>query len=117
MLTARAWESKRRCSAEEPAALANTAAAERRGPRGRRRLVPLAAVLTNDTDLVEPIRIGTQEAGLPVILHTPITKPATSLIDAAIDVRHSQPYIGPCQLPDPVPVLGKNPIGKPVEWA
>jgi len=76
----------------------------------------IAAVLTNDTDLVEPIRIVTQELGLPVTLLTPIAKPATSLANVASGIRHIRPYIGPCQLPDPVPVAGKNPISKPVEW-
>lgn len=77
----------------------------------------LAAVLTNDTDLVEPIRIVTQELGLPVTLLTPVAKPATSLAKVATAVRHMQPYIGPCQLPVQIPVPGKKPIGKPVEWA
>ena len=75
-----------------------------------------AAVLTNDTDLVEPIRIVTQELGLPVTLLTPIARPATSLVNVASSVRHIQPYIGPCQLPDTIPLPGKKPISKPVEW-
>ncbi len=77
----------------------------------------LAAVLTNDTDLVEPIRIVTQELGLPVTLLTPVAKPATSLVKVATGVRHIQPYVGPCQLPKHIPVPGKNAICKPVEWA
>ena len=77
----------------------------------------LAAVLTNDTDLVEPIRIVTRELGLPVTLLTPVAKPATSLARVATAVRHIQPYVGPCQLPVQIPVPGKKPIGKPVEWA
>jgi len=77
----------------------------------------LAAVLTNDTDLVEPIRIVTQELGLPVTLLSPIAKPATSLAKVVSGVRHIQPYIGPCQLPDSIPIPGKEPIAKPVGWA
>jgi uncharacterized LabA/DUF88 family protein len=76
----------------------------------------VAAVLTNDTDLVEPVRIVTQEIGLPVTLLTPVAKPATSLVRVATSVRHVQPYIGPCQLPDPVMVSGKKPISKPEGW-
>lgn len=76
----------------------------------------LAAVLTNNTDLVEPIRIVTQELGVPVTLLAPVARPATSLANVATSVRHIQPYIGPCQLPDPVPVPGKTPLRKPVEW-
>jgi hypothetical protein len=68
-----------------------------------------AAVLTNDTDLVEPVRIVAQGLGLPVILLTPIAEPASS-------IRHIQPYIGPCQMPDQIPLPGKKPISKPAEW-
>lgn len=75
-----------------------------------------AAVITNDTDLVEPIRIVTQELGLPVTLLSPTGKPATSLVAVASHVRHVQPYIGPCQLPSPIPVTGKSPIMKPSTW-
>jgi NYN domain len=77
----------------------------------------VAAVLTNDTDLVEPIRIVTQELGLPVILLTPTPKPAASLVRIATGgVRHVQPYIGPCQLPNSIPMPGKKPITKPAGW-
>jgi NYN domain len=75
-----------------------------------------AAVLTNDTDLVEPIRIVTEELGLPVTLLTPIATPSTSLARVASAIRHIRPYIGPCQLPDVIPLAGKNPIRKPIEW-
>lgn len=75
------------------------------------------AVSTNDTDLVEPIRIVSQELGLPVILLAPTAQPATSLVRVATGgVRHIQPYIGPCQLPNPIPVAGKKPITKPTGW-
>jgi hypothetical protein len=76
----------------------------------------LAGVLTNDTDLVEPIRIVTQELGLPVTLLTPSAQPAVSLTKVATGVRHIRPYIGPCQLPNPILVPGKQPIAKPAGW-
>ncbi len=76
----------------------------------------LAAVLTNDTDLLEPIRIVRNELNLPVTLLTPVAKPATSLAQAASEVRHIKPYLGPCQLPSPILVPGKSPIIKPVGW-
>jgi NYN domain len=76
----------------------------------------LAAVLTNDTDLVEPIRIVTQELGLPVTLLTPSAQPAVSLTNVATSVRHIRPYVGPCQLPNLVLVPGKRPIAKPARW-
>lgn len=37
-----------------------------------------AAILTNDTDLTEPVRIVVEECKLPVILLTPVNKPAAS---------------------------------------
>lgn len=76
----------------------------------------VAAVLTNDTDLVEPVRIVTQEVGLPVTLLTPTAQPAAGLARVATDVRHISPYVGPCQLPDPIVVQGKSPIRKPATW-
>ncbi|MGO9483627.1 MAG: NYN domain-containing protein [Rhodomicrobium sp.] len=76
----------------------------------------LAAVLTNDTDLLEPIRIVRHELNLPVTLLTPVGRPAVSLAQAACEVRHIKPYLGPCQLPDPIPVADKSPIVKPAEW-
>lgn len=76
----------------------------------------VAAVLTNDTDLVEPLRIVGQELNLPVILLTPVAKPATSLQAVASEVRHIQPYLGVCHFPDLILVPGKKPIVKPTGW-
>jgi hypothetical protein len=47
---------------------------------------------------------------------TPTPRPATSLVCVAMNVRHVQPYIGPYQMPDPVPLPGKKPIANPVSW-
>jgi hypothetical protein len=47
---------------------------------------------------------------------TPSPQPAASLMKLATNVRHVEPYIGPCQLPDPVLVPGKRPIAKPITW-
>ena len=57
-----------------------------------------------------------EELNLPVTLLTPTARPAASLVKVATHVRHIQPYIGPCQLPDPILVPGKRPITKPVGW-
>lgn len=75
-----------------------------------------AAVLTNDTDLVEPLRICTQEFGVPVTLLTPVQKPATSLVQVSSSVRHIQPYVGPCQLPNPINAPNGKVITKPNGW-
>jgi hypothetical protein len=51
-----------------------------------------AAIITNDTDLVEPVRIVTQELGLPVTLLTPTAKPSASLVSVAVAARnHKRP--------------------------
>jgi len=76
----------------------------------------VAAVLTNDTDLVEPLRIVSQEVGLPVVLLTPANKPAQSLVNVVASVRHIRPYLGPCQFPSSITVAGKGPIIKPSGW-
>jgi uncharacterized LabA/DUF88 family protein len=75
-----------------------------------------AAILTNDTDLVEPLRIVTQEAGLPVTLLTPTSNPATSLVAVASHVRHVKPYVGPCQLPTSVLLPNGKIAAKPSTW-
>ena len=68
-----------------------------------------AAVLTNDTDLCEPLRIVTQELNLPVILLSPEVPRLIqrSLQKASNGVRHIEPYLGPAQLPSSIPVPGK----------
>ena len=75
-----------------------------------------AAVLTNDTDLVEPVRIVTKEIGLPVTLLTPCARPSPSLADVSTAVRHIQPYLGPWQFPNPIHVPGHKAIAKPASW-
>lgn len=79
-------------------------------------LFDMAAILTNDTDLVEPIRIVTQERGLPVTLLAPCAKHAASLAKVATDIRHIGPYIGPCHLPDTVTLPDGRQVRKPANW-
>ena len=75
-----------------------------------------AAILTNDTDLAEPVRIVAQELNLQVTLLTPESKPATSLARYASHVRHITPYLGPCILPDPVVLANGRKVSKPAGW-
>lgn len=75
-----------------------------------------AAVLTNDTDLNEPIKIVAKELGMPVILLTPTSHPAKGLIDLASSVRHIQPYITSSQFPDQVTTKDGKVITKPATW-
>lgn len=79
-------------------------------------LFDVAGVLTNDTDLCEPVRIVTQEFGLPVYLLSPTGKPATSLMQVSTGVRHIKPYLGPCQMPDPVTDATGRLVAKPAGW-
>jgi hypothetical protein len=76
----------------------------------------LAAVLTHDTDLVEPVRIVIQELGLPVTLLCPCNQPAASLAKAATSMRHIRPYVGPCQMPDQMTLPNGRTVKKPAIW-
>jgi hypothetical protein len=74
-----------------------------------------AAILTNDTDLCEPMRIVRDDVGLPITLLTPVANPHKSLTAVATHIRHIGPYLGPCQFPDPVQTP-KGPVAKPASW-
>lgn len=75
-----------------------------------------AAILTNDSDLAEPVRIVAEEVGLPVILLTPEDRPVDSLARLVSEVRHIRPeLLGRCHFPDQVPSK-KGIISKPVNW-
>jgi hypothetical protein len=74
----------------------------------------VAAVLSNDTDLVEPIRIVEQECNKRVGLITPVAKPASSLMNVVSFVRHiRQTDLQNSQFPDPIPTTT---IRKPMTW-
>lgn len=75
-----------------------------------------AAVITNDTDLLEPIRIVVQEARLPVTLLSPVNKPAGSLQSMASYVRRIERYLGRSQFPDPLAGPDGRLIHKPQDW-
>jgi hypothetical protein len=75
-----------------------------------------AAVLTDDTDLTEPIRIVAQELRMPVVLLTPTNRPGKSLTIHCVDVRHIAPYLGPSQFPNPVVLPNGKRVAKPSSW-
>ncbi len=75
-----------------------------------------AAVLTNDTDLTEAIRIVTQDVGLRVTLLAPSAMPSTLLQNVATSVRHVEPYLAACQLPDRIISPQGRPLVKPLGW-
>lgn len=76
--------------------------------------IDAAAVLTNDTDLAEPIRILTKELNVPVILLCPVDRPAADLRNVASDLRHIRlQHLAAAQFPDPIP---GTTIQKPASW-
>jgi hypothetical protein len=77
----------------------------------------VAAVLSNDTDLIEPIRIVTQVLAKPVGLLSPVNKPSPGLVDAASFLRHVKPsHLAVCQFPNPVHLPSGKDVHKPAEW-
>ncbi len=79
-----------------------------------------AVVITNDTDLIEPIRVVTEELGLKVGLLAPVDKPAHFLKAVASWVYHLKPiHARNAQLPMDVKYThrGKDKIAScPPEW-
>jgi hypothetical protein len=89
-----------------------------------------AVVLSNDTDLVEPIRIVVKEVTKPVILVSPLhpspkvnpitgrrPAPSKSLRDAASAVLHiHNSHLRAAQFPDRISRPGKSDIVKPPNW-
>ncbi|WP_122232762.1 NYN domain-containing protein [Pseudomonas syringae] len=75
-----------------------------------------AVVITNDTDLCEPLRIVVEDAGLPLTLLSPVPKPAKNLERLATYVRHLEPYLGVSQFPDPVVASDGKLLAKPANW-
>ncbi|MDR2884311.1 MAG: NYN domain-containing protein [Deferribacteraceae bacterium] len=75
-----------------------------------------AVVITNDTDLVEPIRIVTQELKRNVVTLNPSTRPAQLLLNVSTYSRriHTS-HIKQCQFPDSFTHNGKL-IEKPKDW-
>ncbi len=74
-----------------------------------------AAIVTNDSDLAEPIRIVARDVGLPVILLTPSNRPVASLRQYVSEVRHLDSVLHKCHFPDPVP-SSTGDIRKPPSW-
>lgn len=74
----------------------------------------VAAILSNDTDLVEPIRIVTQELRLPVGILCPVPVPAVALANVASFVRHiHSSHLISAQFPDAIPGTS---IARPTSW-
>lgn len=77
----------------------------------------VAAVITNDTNLVEPIRIAVHEAGKRVGLIIPVASPAASLTAVASFHLHLRPgHLTRSQFPDEVTDGGGNAVRRPAIW-
>lgn len=65
------------------------------------KMFDLAAVISNDSDLVEPVRIVTSELHLPVIVVSPYERNSVELKKTASSVRHiRQGVLSVSQFPD-----------------
>jgi uncharacterized LabA/DUF88 family protein len=87
----------------------------------------VAYVLTNDTDLVEPVRIVTQEVGKPVCIVAPcrpfiekgrtIPVPAPSLSSVSSFAHYiDDAELLAAQFPTFIPRAGKKPVVRPDAW-
>jgi uncharacterized LabA/DUF88 family protein len=77
-----------------------------------------AVVITNDTDLVEPIRIAVQEAGKRVGLLVPVNYPSQSLIDvSSFHLRIRPGHLRRAQFPPTVALADGTLVVRPLTWA
>ena len=78
----------------------------------------VAAVVTNDTDLVEPVRIVAKEVGKPVGILSPDAQVAKSLADVATFQRFIRTgHLSAAQFPDTIPRVGASDLQRPAKWA
>jgi uncharacterized LabA/DUF88 family protein len=76
-----------------------------------------AVVLTNDTDLEEPLRIVQNDLGLPVTLLSPVAKPAASLVKQCSGIIHlTQGHLRASQFPATFQNSAGKTISKPATW-
>jgi uncharacterized LabA/DUF88 family protein len=77
----------------------------------------VAAIITNDTDLVEPIRIAVQEAGKVVGLLAPVKFPSQSLMDVASFYRRiRKQHLKRSLFPSPIVLADGTELHKPATW-
>ena len=77
----------------------------------------VAVVLTNDSDLVEPIRIAVSEAGKAVGLLVPVKYPTPSLAQVASFTLHIRSgHLADAQFPASIPHPDGTVISKPAAW-
>jgi len=77
----------------------------------------VAVVLSNDSDLVEPIRIATTTLGKPVGLLSPVSNPTPELRKVASFIRRiSVSDLRASQFPDPIPRADGSRLARPPTW-
>jgi NYN domain len=77
----------------------------------------VSAVLSNDSDLVEPIRIVTQIVGKPVGLLSPVSNPNPELRRVSSFIRRiSVSDLAASQFPTPLSLPGGSQLDKPASW-
>ena len=77
----------------------------------------VAAVLSNDSDLIEPIRLTALIIGKPVGLLSPVKNPQKGLREASSFLKHVTPAdIAASQFPNPVYLQSGALVPKPEAW-
>lgn len=77
----------------------------------------VAVVITNDSDLAEPIRIAVKEAGKRVGLLVPVRFPTQSLIDvASFHLRLRPGHLARAQFPQSLLCPDGTQVDRPPEW-
>ncbi len=77
----------------------------------------VAAVLSNDSDLVEPLRIVTQVIGKPVGLLSPVSSPNPELRRVSSFIRRiSVSDLAAAQFPSPLLRVDGSQLNKPTSW-
>ena len=78
----------------------------------------IAVVITNDTDLAEPLRIVSEESGKKLVLLSPVQRPAGSLTQ----ILSGQPLfitasrLASSQFPNPHMDKNGRQLNKPIDW-
>lgn len=77
----------------------------------------VAAVITNDTDLAEPIRVVAKEMGRTVGILSPVPKPSESLVRHAAFVHHiREAHLASSQFPDELTTPKGKLVQRPESW-
>lgn len=77
----------------------------------------VAAIITNDTDLVEPIRLVRAEVGKTIGLLTPVAQPAASLVRQSQFCHHiTNNHLSNAQFPDTLRLPNGTVVSRPPEW-